>query len=200
MEKGKNKVFWFDVETTGLDPANNGIIELSCCIEINGNIVDKANYNIKPFDKDIIEHDALEITGTTLEDIENYRKPESVYRDLRALLSKYVDKYDKKDKFMIGGYNVTFDMYFLKYFFKKNNDDFFGSFFNYKLIDPLYLIRIMDYANKIPYVKNHKLSTMCDAFGIEINAHSSMSDVEATIELLNRLLSYLRIYGDSNEI
>ena len=32
------KVFWFDVETTGLDSKIHDIIQLACIIEINGEI------------------------------------------------------------------------------------------------------------------------------------------------------------------
>jgi len=37
------KVFWFDCETTGIDPRRCAIIQLAGLIEINGKIDEKVN-------------------------------------------------------------------------------------------------------------------------------------------------------------
>jgi oligoribonuclease (3'-5' exoribonuclease) len=33
------KIFWFDTETTGLDPVVNSIVQLAAIIEIDGEVV-----------------------------------------------------------------------------------------------------------------------------------------------------------------
>jgi DNA polymerase-3 subunit epsilon len=45
------------------------------------------------------------------------------------IFGKVVDKYDKHDKMHLYGYNVKFDDDFLRAWFKKLGDDYYGSWF-----------------------------------------------------------------------
>jgi len=103
-------------------------------------------------------------------------------------LEKYVDKYDKKDKFYSAGYNVRFDLDFLQSFFMKRGNKFgTGSYQNWRAIDVMQIVHYMDYRNKIN-LENYKLATICNHFGIDIKAHDSMQDIRATRLLLNKTL------------
>ena len=48
------KILWLDVETTGLDPNRNGLIQLAILMDIDGELVDKIQINIQPFDDDMM--------------------------------------------------------------------------------------------------------------------------------------------------
>lgn len=53
-----------------------------------------------------------------------------IYKQFVDLLSKYVDRYNKKDKFFLAGYNIaSFDNSFLRAWFIQNGDKYFGSWF-----------------------------------------------------------------------
>lgn len=176
------KVFWFDVETTGLDHINNDIIELSVIIEIDGELKESHVWHCQPYNYENISRESLSITGYTIEELRTFRKPHHVYSELIQMLSTYIDKYDRHDKFWIGGYNVSFDINFLKTFFHKNFDNFFGSWFNYKQLDPLHLLRFMDFYNFVS-LDDYKLSTACLFYNIYLEAHNSLSDITATRDL-----------------
>ena len=63
-----------------------------------------------------------------------------VYLEFVNMLSKYVDKYNKDDKFFLVGYNnASFDNSFLKAFFVQNGDSFFYSWFWVNSIDVMVL-------------------------------------------------------------
>ena len=75
-------------------------------------------------------------------------------------------------------------------FFAKNGDVYYGSWFNWKRIDPLGVLYFMDGMGKIS-LPNYKLETVCDHFGIKIDAHDAISDIRATkqlIDILDKLL------------
>jgi DNA polymerase III subunit epsilon len=187
------KIFWFDVETTGLDPVKNDIIQLACAIEVDGVIVDKSQWFCQPKDYSAIDESALQVNGLTTEELKLFPMPFEVYADLISFLEKHCDKYNKEDKMCLGGFNVQFDIDFLRNFFKKNNDEFFGSWFNHKVIDPMNMLRYLDFYgifNLNP--ENYKLSTICKMMGIPINAHDAMSDIEATIMLNNMIVNNLK--------
>lgn len=187
------KTLFFDVETTGLNPTTCSIVQLSGIIDIDGTIVEEFNFTIAP-DKDAeISQEALDVIGKTKEELLSYTSPDTVYLQFVALLEKHVDKYDRSDKFYPAGYNVRFDLDFLQSFFKKRGNKFgTGSYQNWRAIDVMQFVHYMDYLGKIS-LENHKLGTLCQHFGINIEAHDSLSDIKATRELLLKISNLFNI-------
>jgi len=186
------KIFWFDVETTGKKPELQDIVQLAFLIEIDGKIVESQNMLMQPFRYDTIEQEALDIHKRTVEEIKTYPDPRTVFPKLISFLEKYVDRYDRTDKFHNGGYNTKFDMDFLKQYFIKNGDIYFGSWFNYKSIDPLPLLHILDGMGNVS-LENYQLGTVCKHFKIPLKAHDAQSDITATRELTKLICSkYIR--------
>ena len=139
------KIFFFDLETTGIKYWRNGIHQIS------GQIV---------------------IDGKTKE-----------YNQLIKLLSKYIDKYDKTDKFFLAGYNnASFDNHFLKAFFVQNGDNYFYSWFWVNSIDVMVLASQYLMAERSK-MKDFKQETVAKALGIPIESvklHDATYDIELT--------------------
>jgi DNA polymerase-3 subunit epsilon len=198
------KIFYFDLETTGFDPVENGIIQLGAIIEINGTVKEELNFKLQPFGfmsdttlavgggKDIIDPKALSVSGQTMEDIARHRDPAGVYNEFIQTLKKYINKFDKEDKFYPAGYNVRFDLDFLAAFFSKVGDPYFGSWFNWRAVDALAIVRFFEFCGDVSTIKsNQKLETVCEAYGIKLEAaHNALSDIRATRELLLRLKNH----------
>ena len=181
-----NKVLYFDVETTGLDPVKQDIIQIAGLIEIDNVVVEEFEFKVAPVNPENATPEALDVHGYDLVTIMQFPPHSHVYNSLIELFSKYIDKYNKADKFTPAGYNVRFDMDFLKNFFLKHNDKYFGSWFNYKMVDPLPVLHYAEWAQKIS-LENYKLVTVCERFGIELQAHDALSDIRATREVLLHL-------------
>ena len=86
------------------------------------------------------------------------------------------------EKFQIVGYNTSFDIGFIKAWFK-DNDAKFSDYFTYKDIDVFALVKHLRLFGLMIDCENDKLSTVCKYFGIEIDAHDAMNDIVATREL-----------------
>lgn len=123
------KTIYFDVETTGLNPVKNDIIQMAGMIEIDGEIKEKFNYKMQPFSYENIMQSALDTHGISVETIKTYAEPRTVYREMISLFNKYIDSFNKADKFVVCGYNVRFDIDFLSQFFRKNNDNYLFAYF-----------------------------------------------------------------------
>jgi len=176
------KLIWFDGETTGLDPIQNGLVQLAIMIEIDGEVVAERAWNITTFKKDVIDDGALEVTGFTRKEILGWQDPVEVHEEVVRMWGAYIDKFDKKDKAFPAGHNVRFDIDFLASWFKKCNDKYIGSWWNWYAIDTLQYLNILKLAGALD-LPNHKLETACEHFKIEIKAHDALSDVRATREL-----------------
>jgi DNA polymerase-3 subunit epsilon len=181
------KKFFFDLETTGLDNKLNAIHQMSGCIELDGTIIETFNFKIRPFEGAIIEPKALETSNVTEEQIMAYPPAEEVFADFMRMLSRYVKKFDKKDKMFLVGYNnASFDNGFLRSFYERHQrDDYFNSWFWGNSIDVMVLAS--EYlAEKRTGMENFKLMSVARAVGIEID-ETKLHDAEYDIELTRNI-------------
>lgn len=189
-----NKIIFIDTETGGVNPEKAALIQLSGIIRIDKKDVEKFNFYIKPFENSEVTEKALEVQGRTLEELktDKYVEEKEVYKQFINLLDKYIDKYDRTDKFIVAGYNVRFDVDILKTFFQRHGNNFLFSYLDSSMLDPLYSIRLLQIAEVLPVLENNKLETWCKHFGIELKAHDSLEDIEATKKLIGKLISLIR--------
>nr|DAN14435.1 MAG TPA: DNA polymerase III subunit alpha [Caudoviricetes sp.] len=189
-----NKIIFIDTETGGVNPEKAALIQLSGIIRIDKKDVEKFNFYIKPFENSEVTEKALEVQGRTLEDLktDKYVEEKEVYKQFINILDKYIDKYDRTDKFIVAGYNVRFDVDILKAFFQRHGNNFLFSYLDSSMLDPLYSIRLLQIAEVLPVLENNKLETWCKHFGIEFSAHDSLEDIEATKKLIGKLISLIR--------
>lgn len=177
------KVLWLDTETTGTDPSAHEIHQLACLMEIDKKIVGAFEDRIRPTNMDAVSDEALEVSGTTREQLAGFAPAVVVYRKFSAWLGDYIDKYNRSDKAYPGGYNVGFDTDFVRRFFERNGDMYWGSWCNHRNLDALPLARMLDFYGMLK-TENLKLATVCDAYGIELeHAHDALNDVRAARNL-----------------
>ena len=171
--KGKNLMSFVDdyvlvdIETTGLSPIQDDIIEIGAIKVKNNKMVEQysqlinINRNVSPF--------ITNLTGITNEMLREGKLPITVLEEFISFVSDEV----------IIGHNVNFDLGFLcnkcrKYLNYNLNDDY---------IDTLYLARRL-----VPNSVNYKLGTLAKLFNISYEgAHRGLKDVEITYEVYNKL-------------
>lgn len=186
------KTFYFDTETTGLDPKKNSIIQIAGIIVIDGEVKEEFNLKCKPIEPlDNISNDAIAVHGMGREEIATFPDPEEVYITLNDKFDKYIDKFNRNDKFIIAGQNVGFDLNFLIEFWKRQGDTYLGSYLNFRdkldLLPLVSTLRVFGFLN----LPDSKLGTIASHFNIQIDAHDALSDIKATrlvlFEMLKRL-------------
>lgn len=187
-----SKLFFYDLETTGTNPGRNGIHQISGEIEIDGKTVETFDFKVQPNPKAIIEDAALEVGGVTREQIMAYPPMGQVYTQLVGMLGKYVDKFNKADKFHLVGYNNrAFDDNFFRGFFLQNGDKYFGSWFWADSIDVLVLASTF-LADRRAELRDFKLATVADFLGIDTTAgklHDASFDIFVTKAVFKHIMS-----------
>ena len=184
------KLFIYDLETTGVMHWKNGIHQISGMIVIEGEIKETFNFKVQPNPLAIIEKGALDVANVTLEQIQSYPPIKEVYSQIIEMISKYVDKYDKKDKFHLMGYNnSSFDNQFLRAFFVQNHDNYFGSWFWSDTIDVMVLASQFLRSNRAA-MENFKLMTVAKTLGEEIDEsklHDAFYDIQLTYSVYKKI-------------
>ncbi len=156
-----------DIETTGLSPANDDIIEIGAIKVENNKMVDTFNQLIR-IDRSLPPF-ITNLTGITDEMLKTGKMPDEVFKEFVNFIGDSV----------IIGHNVNFDLGFLSNKCKKYLD--YNLVNDY--IDTLYLARRL-----VPHSVNYKLGTLANLFNVSYKgAHRGLKDVEITYEVYNRL-------------
>lgn len=191
-----------DIETTGLDPSYDSIIEIGAIKVVNNSIESTFSSLVKPpainYDPAFDDCDFLfddngrkyyyvdsyitNLTHITNEMLDSAPEPKDVLKDFIDFIS---------DDILIG-HNINFDINFLydnilKYYDVKLNNDF---------VDTLRLSRRLH-----PDFSHHRLSDMANFYGIDdSDAHRSLSDCNTTNELFKHLYnSMIEQFGSIDE-
>ena len=184
------KLFFYDLETTGIKFWKNGIHQISGCIEVDGDVKEEFNFHVKPNPACVIEDEALKVSGVTLEQINAYSDMNVVYNQIKMILSKYINKYDKYDKFFLVGYNnAPFDNQFFRAFFVQNNDNYFGSYFWSSAIDVM-VLAANHLKNTRHTMEDFKLKTVANTLGVTVDEsklHDALYDIYLTRAIYRKI-------------
>lgn len=187
------KLAYTDVETTGLDPISCAIWQLSGIIEIDGVIEEKFNILMRPNMDQNINLGALEATKASLDKIVKGDLSQfEGYNLFISILDKYINKYDKTDKFFMVGYNNhSFDSAFVRQFMKMHDNPYYGSYFWHPGIDVM-LIAAYAALKQRSNLPDFKLLTVAKSLGIEVieeKAHDATYDIEVTRDMFKLIQS-----------
>lgn len=175
------KLLFFDLETTGTLVNKHGIHQISGMVVIDGEVKETFNLHVQPNPQALIEPAALEVGGVTEAQIKAYPPMGVIYNQFVDMLSKYADRYNKKDKFFLVGYNnASFDNQFLRAWFFQNGDKFFGSWFWANSIDVM-VMATPYLADQRADMENFKQGTVAKTLGIAIDdnkLHDALYDIE----------------------
>ena len=187
------KLFFYDLETTGVKYWKNGVHQISGAVVIDGKVEERFNFSVQPFPGCLIEDEALAVASVTKEQVDAYPSMNIVYKELVAMLSRYVDKYDKTDKFHLVGYNnASFDNQFFRAFFVQNGDNYFGSWFWADSID-CYVLASNHFRDVRSTFFDFKQKTVASRLGIDVD-EARLHDAEYDIQLCMEI--YARVSGD----
>lgn len=171
-----------DLETTGLDPSFDEIIEVGIIKVRNNEIVDTYNSLIQPklyrcLDDEgneiefYIDDFIVELTGITNEMLKDAPFLKDVFKDIENFLGDDI----------IVGHNINFDINFLYDFarengFKEVSNDYWDS---------------MKLARRILRdLKHHRLKDLAEFFDLNYEGHRSLNDCETTLNIMKLLKTY----------
>lgn len=179
------KRFFFDVETTGVNSKRNSIHQLAAYIEIDGDVVEILNLKIKPHPKAEIEDEAMQVGKVTREQIMEYPPMEDQFAILKSTLLKYINPYNKADKFFLVGFkNASFDDDFLKMYFDLMGSKFWFYFYANSIdVSCLASQYLINTRSTMPSFKLHRVAKTLGITVDETKLHDAEYDVHLTREI-----------------
>lgn len=166
----------FDIETTGLSPVKDKVIEIGGIKIVKGKVVEEFSRFVNPYEH--LSEKIIELTG-----IQNHMLKDA--EDSDTVIGEFMDFIGELP---VLGHNIIFDYSFIKIELSKKNIDF-----QRKGIDTLMLSRRF-----YPELESRSLESMCRYYGIKNdNAHRALSDAKASYSLYQKL--YEEFYQSSPE-
>lgn len=163
-----------DLETTGLNPKQDKIIEIGAVKVVNGEIADSFSRLINPGRK--LEERITKLTGIRDEDLEGKPDITEVFPELVTFLGDLP----------LLGHSILFDYSFLK-----------KAAVNQKLTFEKQAIDTLKIARKFLMELEHRsLDYLCDYYHIPHHAHRALADAEATHLLYGKLTELFGAQGE----
>lgn len=185
------KYFFLDVETTGVDRQKHNIFQIGGILtDPDLNILDQCNITFRPHSLEYVDDGALEKTKMTREALSSLPlSSEEAYASFIGILSRHCNKFDKKDKIHFVAYNASFDVDFMREWFAKNGDTYFGSWF---WNPPICIMQSAAWLTQRVRgaLPNFQLGTVCQSAGLgwdENAAHDAHYDILKSLELFKYL-------------
>lgn len=154
---------FLDIETTGIDPNLDHIIEIACVKWKDGGIGDRFESLINPHKA--LPYEITLLTGITDEDV----KSAPSFSEIKSQIFEFIGNLS------IVGHNIAFDSSFLQ--------THHAEFKNVE-IDTIALARIL-----LRKESSYALEVLMKKYGLETkNSHRAMADVESTVKFFEFLL------------
>lgn len=187
-------IMFFDVETTGLDPKEDYIIEFAALNVryLNGKtfVCNEVDVFAKPDNGEQLSQSTIQLTGITNDMI---IQQGITQKELFSIVDKSIKSYGKT---VLVAHNAQFDMNYLKELYHRNN--MMEFFENLDVVDSLTICR-----DRFPYP--HKLKNAIEFYGLTAyvqNTHRGIDDVYALYEVCKAIAnakddidSYINIFG-----
>ena len=167
-----------DLETTGLNPKYDKIIEAGAVKVRNGEIIGRFQQLIRP--GIAVPEKVTELTGITQEELLEAKDSETVIPQLLDFLEDDV----------ILGHSVMFDYSFLKK--AAVNQNLWKPEQSRLGLDTLRLSRIY-----LPELPSRRLTDLCLHYGIEHHAHRALGDAESTAQLYS---IFVKEFGENQTL
>lgn len=190
----KFELYCLDTETTGLDPSNNEIIELSIYRFSNG---EQRTWCIKPANYGSVQTEALRINGHKLEDLkhltkfgqETYLPAAKVIPDIENWF--LTDGASSADRVLVGQ-NPRFDLEFMQNLWKRESCGDTFPFGERPLTQDTRELALTIDLLEGTRSEFYNLGSLIKKFGIKNSkAHTAAADTLATKELYMSQLEYI---------
>jgi DNA polymerase III alpha subunit (gram-positive type) len=184
----KSKLCFIDTETTGVDPKTASLFQISAVLvdPETRETLDTLSLVFRPDADACLEQGALDKTGYTAEQLAQLPLgSKEAFDTFTRWCSKHVNRYAKKDKMHFVAYNATFDVGFVRQWFLKHGDAYFGSYFWAPGLCVMAAAAwfIQSHRHALP---NFQLATLCQCAELGWDpaaAHQASYDVSKTVEL-----------------
>jgi DNA polymerase III epsilon subunit-like protein len=167
-----NTIIFIDIETGGLDPFKHSMLRFNYAVVYDGGMYDNGVLNLRQ-EEYVVTSKAMEINKIDLRiHEEDSVTPKQFYNEMQNLLQKYYPN-KQKDKYYacLGGYNVSFDLTFLRRFFNLHfESNFYNTWFDNTVMDVASMLRLLHTVGALPQAF-YKIDQALSFFNVDMDSN-----------------------------
>ena len=134
------KIFFIDTLTTGMNPERCSIYRIGGIYTENGAERFRFEFRMCPYPNARINEQSVWISGESRSSLLNYESQEKAFSEFMKMLDSVIEMRNPKDKAYIAGFNAaSFDIPFLREWFRRNGNERFRDYFHVQPIDTMSL-------------------------------------------------------------
>ena len=194
------KILFIDTETTGLSAKEgaNELVQIGCHLTTGRGITESISINSQPMNWHRVDPKALEVTHLTKEILRTYPTPKESFYKFYSFIMKH---FNGKDKILIGGQNVKFDIRFTELWWNTWKNPEHPAFADVFDVNNCYELQDLTRELKklgILVVENVKLGTVANALMIipEGELHNAMTDIDLTHKVMFGIIDRLKLLNN----
>ncbi|MCI8446179.1 MAG: 3'-5' exonuclease [Bacilli bacterium] len=175
------------MESGGLDDSKHSLLGLGFVVYVNNKIVDEMEIFIKK-ENYCVEKEAMKVNKIDLNWLKQYGITE---KEALLEIKQFLNKHFPKERALLGGHNIYFDIAFLKKLYHENNQDF-SKYFQHRTIDTCFIMKFLYFCGKLPK-EVQSLTSASNYFKIELNEkkrHETLYDAELTAKVFTKLMQH----------
>lgn len=186
------RFLWLDTETTGLEVTDSAAFELAFILVDGGKVICERCFFLNPLNDTIKYHEeAGKVHGYSEQDIKSFPDEREQMPKIANFLEEARELWQKdgskSEKLVIAGYNVEFDIKYLKALLERNGYKF-EDYFSNIIADVFVQVKRAGMQKALPYLPDRKLVTVAKHLGVNLeNAHDALADIKATREVAGKL-------------
>lgn len=176
---------FIDVETTGLDPDRNSVIQIACSYYSGTQLVTsfEGKFPIRP--NTIVDLGALQVNKFKYDELPNFH--DSINQLVEFLLKL---PQNREDPMLFAGHNVAFDILALKKLLKSYNIEGVDRLFSYRVVDTSTIGEFLRQSGVIKLTRM-SLANLAKALEIEVDetkTHKADYDIELTAKCYFKMI------------
>lgn len=180
------RILVVDLETTGLDPRSDAIVEIAACLLAPKTLTEVGWFHSVVRTDVRMDARAASVHGVSLDDLADAPPLASVIKDFAGFAPNQV---------ILAGHNVSFDVAFLRAAYEQTNHRFE---FDYHLLD-IWSIAFFILGAEGVSLQSYSLDALCSLFGIKRGQrHRALEDARASAAILRHL--YMVERGEAIEV
>lgn len=184
-------LLFMDVETGGIDPKTTDLLTAFFAVtDLEGEVYNTLDVKLKP-ESGIyrVTPDALQVNGI---DLCSHNKEATERYEAERQLTLMLDKYKTGEQFIPVGWNVGFDVSFVKE--QLISQMMWNMFVSYRNLDLQAVYQFLYLSGK--YKVSPSLSKVATYFGLDVSGqHDAKFDVELTIEVYKKMRKDMKYVG-----
>lgn len=181
------KILFLDTETGGLNFEKHSLLTIGACVWENGDIIDEIELLISELNY-CVNKSSMLINQIDLQELQ--KKGISEKQALQEL-EMFCEKHFGEERIILGGHNISFDIDFLRVYYKKFKLNF-EKRYSHKKIDTVTILYFL-YLNGIIQEQYLSLDKFIKKYNIESNErHTALADAKISTKIFNQSLELIK--------